>query len=228
MEELRAIFPDTDPEVCEAILAANGGDVERAINALLEMNNPSAAPPTSETVAPPLVYTDDRVAADAALAASLAQEQEDEAFARQLEAQEREESLRAAEEAEANSEPNPTLQKVVSNAQAFGENAKKKVLQFFDKTFPKSGEGTTGGSSGGVGGTGGGGLRGGLGGLGLGSGSGGMGGGRAPGPKDGQRYSALPDEDFDALLGDEDEPLERRGQPNPGATSPGLPKPTSP
>ncbi|KAJ3146268.1 hypothetical protein HDU86_000484 [Geranomyces michiganensis] len=51
MEEIRAIFPETDPEVCQAILDANGGNVEAAINAMLEMSNPTATAATPRSPA---------------------------------------------------------------------------------------------------------------------------------------------------------------------------------
>ncbi|TPX61071.1 hypothetical protein PhCBS80983_g01350 [Powellomyces hirtus] len=183
MEEIRAIFPDTEPEVCEAVLSANGGNVEAAINALLEMSNPSAqlqqnAIPDSNS---PHIQDDE------ALARALAQQEQDEEFARRLEEEDRQSaqaSRRVRSEGQGQSGMGggtdntatfrETRDKVVASASALGETAKKKFKEFYDKTFtPKESASNV--------------------------------------PVSRQQYNNLPDDDFDSLLGSDapDTPLER-------------------
>ncbi|KAM0792181.1 hypothetical protein ACM66B_004878 [Microbotryomycetes sp. NB124-2] len=40
VQQLKAIFPDQSDDVLEAVLAANGGDLERATDQLLQINDP--------------------------------------------------------------------------------------------------------------------------------------------------------------------------------------------
>lgn len=46
---LKSMFPEMDTETLEAVLAAHGGSVENAIEALLAMSDPSAAPPQANS-----------------------------------------------------------------------------------------------------------------------------------------------------------------------------------
>ncbi|KAJ3173958.1 hypothetical protein HDU87_007281 [Geranomyces variabilis] len=194
MEEIRAIFPQTDPEVCQAILDANGGNVEAAINAMLEMSNPTTAAATS---APPDAHFTS-IHDDEALARALAQQEGDEELARRIEQEDRERA-QAARRAQADrsggaalgGDPSPTFretkEKVVAATAALGETAKKKFAEakgFFDKTF-NSGRG-----------------EGGVGGIGSGGGAGGEGGAHGSGPAPRHQYNNLPDDDFDSLIDD--------------------------
>ncbi|PWN41720.1 hypothetical protein IE81DRAFT_157215 [Ceraceosorus guamensis] len=65
VEQIRSMFPDFDQDTVAAVLEAQGSDVERAVNALLSMSDPTykAPPPASNEEA------------DAAFARSLAQQQ---------------------------------------------------------------------------------------------------------------------------------------------------------
>lgn len=38
---LKGMFPDVDPEVCEAVFEANQANLEQSINALLSMSDPN-------------------------------------------------------------------------------------------------------------------------------------------------------------------------------------------
>jgi hypothetical protein len=41
LNSLKGMFPDVDPEVCEAVLDANQADLEQSINALLVISDPN-------------------------------------------------------------------------------------------------------------------------------------------------------------------------------------------
>jgi hypothetical protein len=41
--QLQAMFPDLDKDICESVLAETRGDLERAVNVLLEHNDPNYA-----------------------------------------------------------------------------------------------------------------------------------------------------------------------------------------
>ncbi|KAJ3037148.1 hypothetical protein HDV00_002030 [Rhizophlyctis rosea] len=216
------MFPDADPEVCEAVFAANGNNVEQTINALLDMTSPTAAPtttqPQTERDAPPRQpatatagAAGQDTSADEAFARALAQQEEDEAFARQL-AEQEENAARGQYYSNAdrtNTEPD-AVDKIITSATQFGENAKKKITELYNKTFQNPDATATSSSAGpaspsanrGAGGLNlterlsalrkdGGGVKTATAGVGAGV---------------GQKYSSLPGDDFDPLLGDE-EPL---------------------
>ncbi|GAA6009000.1 hypothetical protein JCM10207_004060 [Rhodosporidiobolus poonsookiae] len=46
--QLRALFPDVDVEIAEAVLASNGGNVDEAVETLLSMADPTLKPPNAE------------------------------------------------------------------------------------------------------------------------------------------------------------------------------------
>ncbi|TPX68392.1 hypothetical protein SpCBS45565_g03143 [Spizellomyces sp. 'palustris'] len=139
MEQLRAIFPDTDADVCEAVLTANDGNVEAAINALLEISNPSSAPESNIGAA----QADTSTTNDEALARALAQQEEDEELARRLEEEERQGEAaqrhrQLDEDPSRPRSPSPfreTKEKVIAGASAIGESAKKKFKELYDKAF---------------------------------------------------------------------------------------------
>ncbi|KAJ3013217.1 hypothetical protein HKX48_005884 [Thoreauomyces humboldtii] len=144
LQQLRAIFPDTEPEVCEAALTANGGNVEAAINSLLEISHPSAAQPGSPANAASGDFPDDE-----SLARAIAQQEQDEALARSLE----EEDRRTAHDPgpgadDASASFREAREKVVAGANAFGETAKKKFKELYDKFTPKEGNDSTASSAG--------------------------------------------------------------------------------
>ncbi|KAL9933565.1 hypothetical protein V8E36_007741 [Tilletia maclaganii] len=67
VHSLHAMFPDLDLDTIALVLDTKGGDTEAAINALLQMNDPSFHAPTE---------ADQQLDADAALAVSIAAEQD--------------------------------------------------------------------------------------------------------------------------------------------------------
>lgn len=64
--ELKAMFPDLDTDTIAAVLSSRGGDQEAAVNALLQMSDPSFKPSTTDT----------RTDSDALLAQTIAMEEE--------------------------------------------------------------------------------------------------------------------------------------------------------
>lgn len=64
--ELKSMFPDLDTDTIATVLSSRGGNQESAVNALLQMSDPSFKPTTSET----------RTDSDALLAQTIAMEEE--------------------------------------------------------------------------------------------------------------------------------------------------------
>ncbi|KAI9105763.1 hypothetical protein DFS34DRAFT_589055 [Phlyctochytrium arcticum] len=199
LQQLRAIFPDADPDVCLAVLTANDNNLEAAINNLLTVsgggdtggNVTSPAAPISEPSATGLT--------DEQFAQRLAQQEQDEEFARRL--QEEDQGTRRLSRPPRSPQPaapgqqvsewesnisgqgmrygaasgadslRETKEKVIAASSAFGETAKKKLKELYDKISSKEG-----GSSGPT-----------------------NGGGSGGGSK--QQYNSLPEDDFDSFMG---------------------------
>ncbi|KAJ3054033.1 hypothetical protein HK097_002815 [Rhizophlyctis rosea] len=246
MEQIRAMFPDTDPELLESVYAANSDNLEETVNQLLELTSSGTVPAaTNTTAAQPQSDRDALprqpataianagagatadISADEALARALAQEEQDEAYARSL-AQQEEDAARGQYYSQAdrtNTEPD-AVDKFITSASQLGEQAKNKFKELYSKTFTQPADGTPAAPAGpatpsasrglnitdrlkalGKDGNSGGGVKTAVGGAGA-----------------GQRYSALPGDDFDPLLGDE-EPLERKTGPPSRTASPRPPGP---
>ncbi|KAI8903534.1 hypothetical protein EDD86DRAFT_220970 [Gorgonomyces haynaldii] len=104
-ESLQAMFPLIEPDVIQAVLAANDGDAERTLNQLLEMSDPK----------PQGNLTDEQ------LAQQLAQLQQDEQLAMELQMQENPQ------------QPQEEEKDLGESLKEFGQTAKKSVLGFFEK-----------------------------------------------------------------------------------------------
>lgn len=119
--DLRTLFPNLDPDLCENVLRECGNDFDKALNSLLEISDPSA-----KTIASP-TQTDE----------ALARNLQDRFYAEQLEAEMNREDARIQSQAqeEEEEEETPFMDKLAN----FGEATKKKFREIYDKMTHKDG-----------------------------------------------------------------------------------------
>nr|KAJ3420085.1 hypothetical protein HK105_006132 [Polyrhizophydium stewartii] len=169
IESLKAMFPNIDAEVVEAIFESNGRDVDATANLLLEMSDPAAqgtqaaqqqqpratqliaegGPAGQSAGAAPLAALPQQLKSDEQLARELAQQMEDEELARRLQEEEQQSQAAMARQhlSDTSSDEGAGEDlggKFIQGASQLGESAKKTIMGLFDKVQSSFRQATSG------------------------------------------------------------------------------------